>query len=190
LEKSINNEASTFRALFEECFHLHYEGLHRYAYTILKDNEYANDVVQTVFARWWENKELITQQQTPQYYLYTALRNRCLNHIRDKKNRKTQLVDFGGKDEQGFTVAEDPILSKELSTQIMLAIEDLPPQCKLIFCKNRFGGMKYAEIAQEMNLSVKTVEAQIGKALKILRGKLNPEHYVIAVSMLLSILLK
>lgn len=67
----------------------------------------------------------------------------------------------------------DTLISRENINMITEALESLPPQCKLIFFKSRFGKLKYAEIAKEMNLSVKTVEVQVGKALKILREKLS-----------------
>ena len=173
ITKSIQNDKQGFSQLFENCFHQYYESLHRYAYTITKSNHDAGDIVQFVFAKWWEKGETLVIQQDIRSYLYKTVYNQSLNYVRNKRNRKTDLVDFGDSDIDSIpSKTEDLLLNKELVTQLNRALEMLPPQCKLIFYKSRFEEKKYSEIAAELNLSVKTVEAQIGKALKILRQKL------------------
>ena len=156
--------------LFERCFHDTYEGLHRYAYTIIKDNEEARDIVQRVFIKLWEKQDTINLQQSARLYLYTAVHNLCLNAIRDQKTRK-KYIDHHKHTAQHIaweTGAEE----KELQQQIHHAIEALPPRCREVFCKSRLEGKRYAEIAEELQISVKTVEVQMGKALKILRSLL------------------
>ena len=175
LEKTsrIHNDPQRFRQFFENCFHLYYESLHRYAYTIVKNNHDAADIVQFVFTKWWSKGESLVIQQDIRHYLYRTVRNQALNHVRNLKNRKTDLRDFTS-DAGNISDLDpgDPVIKKELMNKLKAELENLPPQCKLIFIKSRFEQKKYAEIAEELNLSIKTIETQIGKALKILRRKL------------------
>ena len=153
----------------ERYFQTHFEGLYRYAFTLLKNNDEAKDAVQTVFVRLWEKRAAIDEKQSVQSYLYTSVYNYCLNVIRNEKVRKAYLEN----NQVNTQVFNDELVSRENIGRITEALESLPPQCKLIFMKSRFEKKKYAEIAQEMNLSVKTIEVQIGKALRILREKLS-----------------
>ena len=161
-----------FRQFFESCFHLYYESLHRYAYTIIKDNQDASDIVQIVFAKWWERGDTLIIQHDIRHYLYRTVHNQCLNYVRNRKNRKTDLREFGTGAVDLPDSRQDPIISKEFASRMNQELNNLPPQCKLIFYKSRFENKKYSEIATELNLSIKTVETQIGKALRILRQKL------------------
>ena len=181
-QRSIPGENKRFRQLFENCFHQYYESLHRYAYTILKDNHEAGDIVQLVFTKWWEKGENLIIHQDIRHYLYRTVHNQCLNSVRNKKNRKTYSKDFASQMQNIVLIdSRDPIITREIVNKISHALETLPPQCKLIFHKSRFEEKKYAEIASELNLSIKTVEAQIGKALRILRQKLYEDNVSVLV---------
>lgn len=149
-------------------FHAYFDGLHRYAFTLLKDNDEAKDAVQAVFLRLWENSKILDEQQSVKAYLYTAVYNYCLNIKRHERIREK----YAASGNRALYEPGTDLAGKETSDRIMFHINNLPPQCKLIFNKSRFEGKKYAEIAAEMGLSVKTVEVQIGKALRILREKL------------------
>ncbi|NSL85434.1 RNA polymerase sigma-70 factor [Chitinophaga solisilvae] len=155
--------------LVERAFHLYFEGLHRYAFTILKDNDEAKDAVQSVFLKLWEKRAGLDEQQSVKSYLYTAVYHYCLNIKRHEKVKDSYISASSNV----TGVQEHALVSKETYQQILQHIEALSPQCRIIFCKSRFDGMKYAEIAAEMGLSVKTVEVQMGKALRILREKLS-----------------
>src|SRR5688572_23544713 len=175
LEKtsSRHNDRQRFRQFFENCFHLYYESLHRYAYTIVKNNHDAADIVQFVFTKWWAKGETLVIHQDIRHYLYRTVRNQALNHVRNLRNRKTDLRDFTSDTGNIRDLnSGDPVIKKELTNKLNAELENLPPQCRLIFVKSRFEQKKYAEIAEELSLSIKTIEAQIGKALKILRQKL------------------
>ncbi|RBL89634.1 RNA polymerase sigma-70 factor [Chitinophaga flava] len=153
--------------LVEEYFQTYFEGLHRYAFTILKDNDDAKDAVQAVFLKLWEKRKEIDEQQSVKSYLYTAVYHYCLNIKRHQKVKDSYMAYH-----QPVYEHRNELVGKETHRKIMEHIEALSPQCKLIFSKSRFEGLKYAEIAADMGLSVKTVEVQMGKALKILRAKL------------------
>nr|WP_277349415.1 RNA polymerase sigma-70 factor [Pseudoflavitalea sp. G-6-1-2] len=169
--EGIPNADDKLAKAVEQYFHKHMEGLHRYAWTILRNNEAARDAVQTVFLKLWEKRSTIDEQQSVQSWLYTSVYNYCLNV---KRNEAVRIKYTADQQFQSTTlVYTDPLLSKEQQQQIRDALESLPPQCKLIFHKSRFENMKYAAIAAELDISIKTVEAQIGKALKILREKLS-----------------
>lgn len=164
---------------------MYYEGLHRYAYTIVKDNHDAGDIVQFVFTKWWEKGEGLIIRQDIRHYLYRTVHNQCLNYVRNKKNRKTYCQDFAENQENVvMSSSDDPLITKEIINKVNRELENLPPQCKLIFYKSRFEEKKYAEIASELNLSIKTVEAQIGKALKILRQKLFEDNVSILLALI------
>ncbi|HEY8955022.1 RNA polymerase sigma-70 factor [Chitinophaga sp.] len=180
MDENIGKENDLYRQI-AAYFHTYFEGLHRYAFTILKDNDDAKDAVQAVFLKLWEKRAAIDEQQSVKSYLYTAIYHYCLNVKRHEKIKEQYITT------NNHTAGEfrDPLVSKEAYRRIMGGIESLPPQCKLIFTKSRFEGKKYAEIAGEMGLSVKTVEAQVGKALKILRENLPDRMTVVFILLLL-----
>lgn len=168
ISKDSDKLRQTARQPFEHYFNLHFEGLHRYAYTLLNDNEKARDVVQNVFLKLWEKQQGLDEERSVRSYLYTAVYHDCLNLIRHEKVKRRYAAE-----PQPLSTSADPVIHRELQQQIRETVEQLPPQCRLIFLKSRSEQKKYAEIAAELDLSVKTVEAQIGKALRILKEKLS-----------------
>jgi RNA polymerase sigma-70 factor (ECF subfamily) len=182
IHKKDNGDNPGFKELFKNCFHEHYESLHRYACTVTKDSELAKDIVQAVFVNWWEKQKELKIEISVKSYLFRAVHNQALNHLRNIKSRKTYPVDFGNTQ---FDIPDQDTgnrsESMEMEMKLNNAIAELPPQCKLIFIKSRFEGKKYIQIAEELNLSIKTVEAQIGKALKILRGSLLNSNKISAL---------
>jgi RNA polymerase sigma-70 factor (ECF subfamily) len=172
--------------LFRQLFHTHYENLHRYAYTFLKDSQNANDIVQSVFTRLWEKRDTVTFDEDIKGYLYTAVHNRCLNNIRNERT-KARYMEYKKTDAGSFIQdgTAYKVLVTELSKRIAQATAALPEQCRIIFLKSREEGKKYAEIAAELGISVKTVETQMSKALRILREKLA--DYLVLLLLLLHI---
>lgn len=171
LEHSIMISSKDPRLLdFEAHFHKYFETLHRYAFTLLKDSEEARDVTQQVFIKFWEKKEDLEVLESAKSYLYRSVYHQCLNKIRDQKVRLRYAAGVRQGKEEG--VFADETIAKETQHRIDRAIESLPTQCGVIFKKSRFEEKKYSEIAAELDLSVKTVEAQMSKALKLLREKL------------------
>lgn len=158
---------------FETIFKTFYKGLHQYAFTLIKNESAAEGIVQQVFLKLWEKKDELLIDVSVKSYLYKSVYNHCLNFI---KHQQVKLVHEKYVTKQPLSLAEGAegkVLGKELQSHIQAALNELPPQCGAIFRMSRFEGLKYQEIADQLGISVKTVEAQMGKALRLLRVKLS-----------------
>jgi RNA polymerase sigma-70 factor (ECF subfamily) len=162
-----------FEKIYEQTFNELFDGLHRYAMTLVKDEEVASDVIQSVFTKWWEMQRELESADTAKAYLYTAVYRQCLNALRNEKTKVMHLDAYRSELTTSVNSFYDEYAFTELDDKVRSSIEQLPPQCRTIFQKSRFEQKRYTEIADEMDLSVKTVEAQMGKALKILRARLK-----------------
>jgi RNA polymerase sigma-70 factor, ECF subfamily len=158
--------------MFEHLFKQHYASLCRYADSIIKDLDDAEEIVQTVFVTIWEKRLDIEIIQSLKSYLYRAVHNHCLNRLKHNKIKEAHQEYVGYFGEQHHNAVTEVIERNELEVKIINAIEKLPEQCKIIFKLSRFEELKYQEIADKMGLSIKTIENQIGKALKIMRVEL------------------
>ena len=159
--------------IFEEVFRSYYPALCRYARSILNEPEAAEEAVQQTFIAVWEKRENIHFSVSLKAYLYRAVHNRCLNEIEKQKVRREYAADHLQQPETAAMPADAPQRQKELQTLIREAIDRLPEQCGKIFRLSRFEEMKYAEIAEHLGISVKTVENQMGKALRLMREELK-----------------
>lgn len=157
--------------VFDQLFLSFYEPLCRYAYTFLNDWEETEEIVQAVFLKLWENRKDIVIHTSMKAYLYTATHNACINAIKHFKV-KQKYLDYIMQQEAGVDTT-DRMVTEELAKQIERSIAGLPDQRRLIFSMSRFEGLKYQEIAERLNISIKTVEAQMGKALRSLREDLK-----------------
>lgn len=140
---------------------------------IIKDREYAEDIVQEIFMNIWKKRETLEIKISLKAYLLRSAMNRSLNYIRDNKV-KFQEIEF---DLEDSSLSIQLTLEKnDFEARINAYIDMLPPKCKAVFVLNRFDQMKYKEIAEMLNISVKTVENHIAKALAFLRIKVygNP----------------
>jgi RNA polymerase sigma-70 factor (ECF subfamily) len=157
---------------FEVLFKTHYKALHAYAMVILKDEDDAEEIVQQLFLKFWEKRTLLTVQTSLKAYLYKCVYHDSLNFLKHQKV-KTKYQDLTQHSmDNAYTPAVNRLELSELQEQINLALNDLPEQCRTIFQMSRFEELKYREIADELGLSIKTVENQMGKALRIMRVKL------------------
>ena len=153
---------------FGELFKFYYAPLTGYAHTILQDRESAKEVVQDMFVKFWEKRHDLEINQSAKAYFYRSVYNRCMNVIKHegvKRNYQAQADKTDGDN--------GDMLSWELQEQLDAGLEKLPERCRAVFIKAKLEGLKYAEIAEELGISVKTVENQMGKALKILRVHLK-----------------
>ena len=160
------NDKLTF---FETLFKTHFEPLCHFAQKYVSDVDDAKGVVHEVFVVVWEKFDQLDGDINYRSYLYTAVRNRCLNVIRDSK----KLVNLTLADEIPVKEEHNTMEVEELEASITFAMNTLPEKCKEVFELSRVEGLKYNEIAIKLNISIKTVEAQMSKALRILREHLK-----------------
>ena len=157
---------------FEQLFKSHFKALHAYANVILKDEDDADEIVQNIFLKFWEKRNLLNVQTSLKAYLYKCVYHDSLNFLKHRK------IKIKYKDFAAYTMNEEhlPASSKvemtELEYNLGLALNELPEQCRTIFQMSRFEELKYREIAERLGLSIKTIENQMGKALRILRLEL------------------
>jgi len=151
---------------FEQIFREYYNSLANYAYSILKNRQDAEDVAQDVFIRLWKNQPDIMHTDRIKFYLLTATKNGCISLLRKQAGKHTVEPEAAHLAAAPETTPAD---KSDINTIINNALALLPPQCLVIFKLSRFGKLTYQQIADELGLSVKTVENQMGKALRILR---------------------
>ncbi|KGI61299.1 RNA polymerase sigma-70 factor [Prevotella sp. DNF00663] len=158
-------------------FQYYYRPLCLYAIHYLHDIDAAEDVVQECFAKLWERKK-DRPVDNVKAFLYTSVRNMCIDNIRKANpidgnvlpsDLEGTLTD-GEAEERSFHEAE-----------LWTAIDKLPTRCREVFVMSKRDNMKYREIASELGISEKTVEHQVSKALKILRGKVESFFYMLGL---------
>lgn len=156
------------RQAFEELFRKFFPSLMAFSRRILGNEEDAREVVHQVFVNLWEKRSDIDLSTSLKSYLFTSVNNRSLNVIRDRRKFSSEEVP----ENAGEWDVSARIESMELEEKIRDAIDSLPEKCRAVFELSRFEGLKYSEIATQLDISVKTVENQMSKALKILREQL------------------
>jgi RNA polymerase sigma-70 factor (ECF subfamily) len=159
------------REEFEILFKTHYSPLCAYANQFLKDVDAAEEVVQEVMFKLWTNRKSIIITTSIKSYLFRAVRNGCLNVIKHLNVREEYKRERG---QEGESVDDggDTLIISELQQKIREAIDQLPMERRKVFILSRYDGMTYQQIAEKLDISVKTVENQMGKALKTLREEL------------------
>ncbi len=158
--------------IFEQVFKTHFKNLHAYAFNILEDEMVAEELVQNIFYKIWERPEKLSITGSIAAYLYRAVHNESLNHLKHLKVRSKYQLHAVHQMKNETDSASKKILLKELEGKLHRALQELPEQCRTIFQLSRFEELKYREIAERLEISPKTVENQMGKALKLLRMKL------------------
>jgi RNA polymerase sigma-70 factor, ECF subfamily len=157
------------RNAFEVLFRSHYRPLCAFAMQYVKDRDKAEDLVQDLFFRLWMDREKTKVTTSLKAYLFQAVRNRCLNAVKVQgRVRSLNEEADDGIDEDVRTEEEHA----ERAARVNAAIELLPEERRRVFKMSRHEGLKYQEIAERLGISVKTVENQMGKALKTLREEL------------------
>jgi len=156
------------KAEFEVLFRKYFPALMAFSRKFLPDEDDAREVVHTVFINLWEKRRSLDTSASLKSYLFTSVHNRCLNTIRNRG----KFTDAAVPDTLSDTDVQAQMESMELEEKINEVIASLPAKCREVFEMNRFGGLKYGEIAEKLGISVKTVENQMSKALKILREQL------------------
>lgn len=156
---------------FEDLFRTYFKALSLYASSIIYSSEDGEEIVQDLFFQVWEKRLQLNITSSLKSYLYRSVRNRCLNFIKHQKVREKHRQE--AIHEFNEAVRETSDEAPELAEKIQKAIATLPNRCREVFELSRFEGLKYREIAEVMEISPKTVEVQMGKALKTLRKELK-----------------
>ena len=159
------------KCAIEDAFKTHFKGLQQYAYAIVKDEMMAEEMVQNVFYKLWKNRDTISITDTMAAYLYRSVYNESLNYLKHQKVKMTYRA-HAARTMENINNAAEKLKLKQLEEKLDQALKELPEQCRTIFQMSRFEELKYLEIANKLGISVKTVENQMGKALKLLRLKL------------------
>jgi RNA polymerase sigma-70 factor (ECF subfamily) len=156
---------------FEHLFKTYYAHLCAFASKIIDDEIAAEEIVQEFFVKLWEKRTLLTIDSSVKNYLFRSIKNLCLNFIKHNNVRQQHAKHFIAEAETNHF--NDNFIEVDLARKIEESIESLPEKRREIFRLSREEGLKYREIADKLKLSVKTVEAQMGLALKTLRDKLK-----------------
>ncbi len=174
--------------IFETVFRKYYQSLCNYANSMLKEMDEAEEIVQNLFSALWEKRADLEINISLKSYLYRAVHNHCLNRIKHLKIREEYQQYANNYYESSYESVNQAVMKSELERKIDEAIDKLPEQCRLIFRLSRYEELKYHEIAEQLGISPKTVENQVGKALKILRLELA--EYLPLIIMLLEGLMR
>ena len=158
---------------FESLFRSSYVSLVRFARTLVKDQDNAEEIVQDLFYTIWKDREKIKIKSSLNGYLFRAVHNRCLHFIEHSRIVEKHAEEMSFRQAESPDSPSDILNYKELQAKIVNILDRLPERCGKIFCMNRFDGLKYNEIAEKLAVSVKTVEANMGRALKEFRKELT-----------------
>lgn len=139
----------------------------------MKDFDIAKEIVQDAFVSLWEKRDTIDMDKPVKSYLTMIIHNKCTNHLRDNRKFDQYILKAENLLELPEDESTDLMEQEELSTKIAAAIAELPEKCREIFVLNRYENLKYQQIADKLQISVKTVETQMSKALQHMRIKLS-----------------
>jgi RNA polymerase sigma-70 factor (family 1) len=187
----VNNESDIAERIqrgdveaFSLLFRRQYEPLCSFAHRFVADFDAAEGIVQDVFVRMWETREKVSIHTSLKSYLFTAVRNSCLNQIKHGKYT-SPLQDFEDRSGPSTSNPDAQLESNELAMALEKAIQGLPPKCREIFWMAKFDGLSYQEIADIQGVSLNTVKTQLKRALKSLSSSLS---YLRVLSLLLTLL--
>lgn len=160
---ALNNDQSAYKELFI----LLHGRLRQFAYSLLKSNEEAEELVSDVFIQIWKKKEKMITIESPLLYFYTTTKNLAFNRLNKQKRLQSQspkewLVQLNSI----YFDPEQLMMTEEMVRQIRQAVNNLPPRCRIIFKLIKEDGLKYREVAELLQLSIKTIEAQMAIALR------------------------
>lgn len=167
-------------------FRSHFAGMCYFAQKYVKDLDAAKEIVQDAFIGLWEKRETIDMERPVKSYLAMVIHNKCTNYLRDNRKFNRYILDIEGLLDIPEYEEADSMVENELKAKIDSAIGELPEKCRAIFVMNRYENLKYLEIADKLQISVKTVESQMSKALQHLRIRLA-EYITVFVALVYAI---
>ncbi|MGV8094038.1 MAG: RNA polymerase sigma-70 factor [Mangrovibacterium sp.] len=158
---------------FELLFHFYYPGLVMYASQFTADLTDAEEIVQNFFVRFWEKHQQLVPCDSLKNYFFSSVKNGSLDFLKHQKIEKQYVREMIELSSHHLAYEPDLYVSSELQEKLKRGIDLLPEKCREIFMMSRFRGLKNEEIATELNISKRTVETQISRALKVLRVELK-----------------
>ena len=171
---------------YKQAFRAYYQPLCQYAHTLVASAPDCEDMVQELFLHIWEKKQDLLGQEALRFYLFRATRNRCLNYLR--KNKKLPFTQLAGLDDaMGAAAGDEPEKSVDLAGAVTEALGRLPVRCREVFVLSRLSRLTYQQIAETLGISVKTVDNQIGKALKIMRSFAQEKQLFLILLLIISL---
>lgn len=157
------------RNAFSSLFRKYYQDLIFFGGTFLPDRASCEDIVQNIFVRLWENREYIYIEDSLKSFLLRSVQNACIDELRHKQSVNEYEKYMETFTDCGSMDTEKYILYSDMHAQLEKALQRLPELCRQAFVMNRFERLKYKEIARQLNVSERTVEVRIGKAIGLLR---------------------
>ncbi|EAY24329.1 RNA polymerase sigma-70 factor [Microscilla marina] len=162
------------QSVFEYVFKRYYQELCNFAFMYLKVEQSSEEVVQETFINIWEKRQKLKIQSSIKAYLYTSVKNRSINYLKSKATQVSQKSHSTSSEEHPIHIAENATVEEamhnaELQHVLSQAIAALPKRCSEIFTLTRIEGLSYQQVADQLGISKKTVEAQMGIAFKKLR---------------------
>lgn len=152
---------------YKELFILLHSRLKQFAYSILKSNEEAEELVSDLFIKIWEKRDHLTTIESPLLYFYTSAKNLAFNRLaRQKRQQSQQPEEWLTQLNSIYFDPEQLMMTEEMLRKIRQAVNSLPPRCRIIFKLVKEDGLKYKEVAELLQLSIKTIEAQMAIALR------------------------
>jgi RNA polymerase sigma-70 factor (ECF subfamily) len=169
---------------FELLYRRYFVRLCAFANKFLNDPFASEEVVQDIFLKIWENRLTLRSDESGKSFLFQAVHNKSLNLLAHQGvvNRYSEMIRALYANPEEFD-GHDSLMAKELNSHIQIIINDLAPECKTIFLMSRADGKKHREIASELNISIKTVETQINRALKKMRAELS-DYMIVLLTLL------
>ena len=160
-----------FRLIYDKF----YSRLFNAAIYFLKNRELAEEVVSDVFIKLWKNRAELSEIRSLESYLFIAVRNQSFNYLnKEKKMIRVEWMTTYEKCAGVQSCPEQLLLEAELDDKMSEAVNELPTRCKEIYSKVRLDGKKHKQVSTELGISVKTIEAQIGIAIRKLTSQLAP----------------
>jgi len=175
---------------FEYLFHQFYTPLCRFSLKYVRQEEATEEIVQDVFLYIWEKRNIIQIKSSLKAYLFTAVKNRSINYLKAQMDHLEDADSLPESKHPFYQENEDNLDHQELVKFVGLAVDNLPNKCKIIFNLSRNSGLTYQEISEELNISKKTVEAQMSIALKRLRESLSMHWDKIVLILALGLMLE
>lgn len=182
--RMVEGDKEAFRFFFEK----YYLNMVNLVNLYLHDSIMSEEIVQDIFIYLWEKREQIKIESSLKSYLLRASKNRSLNYIRNEKTKLDIHSRLSDLDKGAIEMPDNVMDTNQLRDVINAAIDSLPDRCREIYIMGKEKNMSYKEISDELGISVKTVEVQMGKALKKLREQLRPYYNDIFILFLLWII--